>query len=545
MNASEGNVGLARIDRRISASISSFWLNACGVIILLATVASLISFGLNQWPGLHWDAAFFAPPVINVGVHNQWSFGGYTGFLLGRESILFDIHGFLHVVLFAKMLGVKDWSDYFFWIGIYNALTILVYAFLFYRTLVRNGIPSLLLASILSFIPAVILLGLQGRPEHLVILLLALPFLIFELWRRLDLAMFAAYVCCALILIASPLVGFAAGVIVSAVLLVHASSITSRNWSLRQFGWFVLVGGAVAILITQLFTPFSFFSWIASVVGEGEGSRNIDFEGIVSSYFHKRYGNTMLIPAWNFLISLALLFILIVLIERQAFLSLFLVAATGLYFNKRMNDYGYVAFIPVLLYIAIDRLRFPLGAMLSKIRYRYLLFLLILVGIVYSYVFAQYALLSFVLRAEGHSVVASRSFMQRYVGAYGHGERPLSIGYPLRRAPSLVVLGNAGLHFAGFNRPSSATPASPDTDLVEYERRFNTMVEFYLLPLPPSPKVQDIPKVIYLGNRRYDFLASEASPLSGRLAGIAGFSRLLMAYHHAYHYAIYKASLPS
>jgi hypothetical protein len=94
----------------------------------------LILFGLHQWPGLHWDAAFFAPPVINVGAHQQWSFGGYTPFLLGRQSPIYNFHGFLHVILFAKLFAVKTWSGYYCWIGVINAFTVLVYAYLFYRS---------------------------------------------------------------------------------------------------------------------------------------------------------------------------------------------------------------------------------------------------------------------------------------------------------------------------------------------------------------------------------------------------------------------------
>lgn len=524
------------------AILCSFWMNVCGLFILFTTIAFLVSFGLHQWPGLHWDSAFFAPPVLNVGAHQHWSFGGYSPFLLGRGSSNYDFHGFLHILLFAKLLHVSDWSDYFYWLGIYNAFTVVVYAYLYYRALVRSGAPSLLLVSTLTFMPAALLIGLQGRPEHLVVLLIAIPFLVFEVTQRLDWTMFAAYLCCALILITSPLLGIASSVIVVAILLSQLSLSSRRRWLIRQLGFFLLTVSCVTIIITELFTPLNVLSWLVNVAKEGEGLRNIDFEGIMSSYYHKRYGNTMLIPAWNMLASLAFLSILSCLIQRGASLALLLVVVAGLYFNKRMNDYGYAAFLPILLYIALDRVRFAVCGVLAGIRYRYLLFLIGLVGIIYAYVFSQYVVMSLALRADGHSLAVSRSFMLNHVGSYGQGDRLVSVGYPLRRAPSLVVLGNAGLNFVGFNSPSSKTPTAPDEDLLAFEKRYNTKVEYFLLPQPPSIKALNIPSSIYLGTRRYDFVVADASPFKGRLGRFAGFSRLLLAHHHAYHHAIYKAS---
>jgi hypothetical protein len=340
------------------------------------------------------------------------------------------------------------------------------------------------------------------------------------------------------------LVGLAAGVIMIVGLLSHASSISSRTWLLRQIGLFLMTGASVAIITTQLFTPFNFFSWVANVVMEGEGPRNLDFEGYLSQYYSLRYGLSMFFPGWNVLISVAMFIVLCVLIDRQAFLPLVLVIASGLYFNKRMNDYGYVAFLPLLLCIALDRVRFPLGTMLSKIRYRYLVGMLIILGSVYSFFFAQYSLMALVFRCEGHSLSDSRFFLQSHIDINGHGNQSVSIGYPLHWVPSLVVLGDAGVNFVGF-REHSSTASPPNGQLLEFEKKLNTKVKYYILPLPPSAKTLDIPDSVYLGDRRYDFLASEAAPLKGALANLLPLSRPLLFRHHAYHYAIYKAPFPS
>jgi hypothetical protein len=140
-----------------------------------------MAFGFLQWPGLHLDASFFAPVILSVARGKGWFYNGYPYFMVFNGDQVYDFHGILHVIIYGVLLRCMRWDSLFVSLAFLNILTCILYFFLYLGSLRRSGIASTLLASFFSVVPAVLCLGLQGRPEQLGPLIIAIPFFLREL----------------------------------------------------------------------------------------------------------------------------------------------------------------------------------------------------------------------------------------------------------------------------------------------------------------------------------------------------------------------------
>jgi hypothetical protein len=500
-----------------------------GLVLLGMMIGFLLFFGQFQWPGLHWDGAFFATPVLRFSSEGHWKFGSYTHWLITKPSRLYDFHGFLHVILFGKLLKADTWKDQFFWISILNVVTLLAYFFLFDRALRRSRVASFSLAVLFSFVPAVILLGIQGRPEHLQLLLVAVPFLFWELTAKENLALRSSYVIAGLMFIASPLPGLAYGVLVLLVLLVRVNGNCMRTEFIREFLLFSLIAIITAILAIEAFTPLSMASWLNNLLDEGVGV--LGFEGMLSQFYEHRLGFTMIVPFWNLLLVVSLFIIFVFLLERRQFIVIAIGFTAFLYFNKKMADYGYICFLPMLLVFAADWLRVARGHSLAGIRYRWVLAFATFVAAVYAFVFVQYALFSLALHSERHNLDLSRSRLDGLVGEYRNSASHVAVGYPAIRAPSFVVLGDGGDRF--IDLPYSKSPQSPNSWLSDYESSTRNNVRFYVLPLPSRFSLSDVPASLYVGDRRFDRIYVDRPLPDSPFTRFIVLERLRLAYHMA------------
>jgi hypothetical protein len=80
---------------------------------LLIIASIFVWLGYLEWPGMHWDANFFAPPVVNVANGRGWHFGGYAPFYFLKLGDAYTFHGFLHIILYGVILKAE--VDAFYW----------------------------------------------------------------------------------------------------------------------------------------------------------------------------------------------------------------------------------------------------------------------------------------------------------------------------------------------------------------------------------------------------------------------------------------------
>jgi hypothetical protein len=508
----------------------NFWFSFFpGLILLGLMIGFLLFFGQLQWPGLHWDAALFATPVLRVASEGEWKFGSYTEWLITKPSRLYDFHGFLHVILFGGLLKAASWKAQFFWISLFNVITVLAYVFLFDRALRRNGVQSFFLAVFFSFVPAVMLLGIQGRPEHLQLLLVAIPLLFWEITANGKLALRASYVIAGLMFIASPLSGLAYGVLILLALLVQSQGSRRPLPIIREILVLFLVASLTATLTAEIFTPMSIFSWLKSMLGEAVGVK--DFEGKLSQFYELRLGLSMIVPFWNLLVVFCVFIAFVFLLERRQFFAVGIGVLAFLYFNKKMADYGYICFLPALLVLAVDWSRVSRGQLLIGLRYRWILAIVAFVASAYAIVFVQYALFSLALQSDHHNLDVSRSRLDGLVGEYRSNSSHIAVGYPAVRTPSFVVLGDGGDRF--IDLPFKLYPEGPHPWIKDYESSTGNRVKFYVLPLPPQYGVKDAPASIFVGNRRFNRIFLDRPLSENSFTRFVKLDRLANAYHMA------------
>jgi hypothetical protein len=500
-----------------------------GLILLGLMIGFLLFFGQLQWPGLHWDAALFATPVLRFASEGEWKFGSYTEWLVTKPSRLYDFHGFLHVILFGGLLKAASWRAQFFWISLLNVITLLAYVFLFDRALRRNGVRSFFLAVYFSFVPAVMLLGIQGRPEHLQLLLVALPFLLWEITTDWKLALRSSYLIAGLMFIASPLPGLAYGVFILLALLVQSQGCRRPLPVAREVLILFLVASLTAALTTEIFTPISIFSWLKNMLGEGIGVK--DFEGKLSQFYELRLGLSMIVPFWNLLVVLCLFIAFVILLERRLYFAAGIGAFAFLYFNKKMADYGYICFLPALLVLAVDWSRVSCGQLLAGLRYRWVLMAVAFLAFAYAVVFAKYALFSLALQSDRHDLDVSRSRLEGLVGEFRSAPSHVAVGYPAVRAPSFVVLGDGGDRLIDLS--FTLYPKGPNPWMKDYELSTGNRVQFYVLPLPPMFTAKDVPASIYVGNRRFNRIFLDHPLPENQFTQFVTLDRLVLAYHMA------------
>jgi hypothetical protein len=500
-----------------------------GYVAMLSILSVLLWFGLYQWPGFHWDGAFFLTPILHAARGQGWTFGGYTYFLLERPTILYNFHGFLTVILFGSILRAASWQTIYLWCGVLNAAIFLVYTFLYHRALARHGHQSLILASSFGLIPAVLGIGVQGRPEHLGMLLVPIPLLILELTRRPQWALLVAYGACGLLLITSPLPGLAGFVIVAQVLLWRANH--SGRWRslFAELPVFLLLSLSLAAIVTRIFAPFNFFSWFREVALEGGEAKY--FEGAVAMIYESRLGLTMIAPFWNLLIVCGFIGVVILMLERRNRIGLVLLTCSALYFNRAMADYGYVSFVPLVILAGIEYPRLRRHGALASINDQWIFRSLCLFAMVYTFVFSQYFLQSIVLQRSGHSLATERARLEKNVGAGSSSSSRASIGFPGIRTPSMIVLGNGGIDYIDLDYPQIS--GSSVEALSRYERKFGRQLKYFVLPMMPFTSLKDVPASILLDGKRFDRVYGSETATRSALASFVILDRVQPAYHHA------------
>jgi hypothetical protein len=304
-----------------------------------------IAMGYAQWPGLHWDAACFTPPVFSTARGDGFAKPAYPVYNVRVPGEYFNFHGMLSVILFGKFLIAEDGVIFLRVLGFANAVTALMWWGAFRRTFTSQGdvLPRWmpLLAAVAAGSIAV---GLQGRPEHPAVAVAALPFL----FPRLNLFQrsFSLAVTAGLLFCCSPSSGVLAGTGVAVYLGLRPEY--NPTWFLK---WFCSTG-VLAVLFfccSFAFTPFGPLEWVSAL--REAASYALDF----SSHLYRfrnggLWGASLLLPFWNVVILFLWSLIFFLLLRRRRLLPLCVFSAVSLKHYSVFTDYGYACvYLPLLV----------------------------------------------------------------------------------------------------------------------------------------------------------------------------------------------------
>jgi hypothetical protein len=491
------------------------------LLMVLASLAVIaVFFFLNSigWPGLHWDAAFFAPVVTNVASGKGWIFDGYLAFLFLHGNNIYDFHGVLQPLIYGGLFRASSMASLLAWMSIINAATYIAYAVLFFLILKRNRRISFWKPLVFAVVPGVIVLGLQGRPEQLLPLLFSLPLLGAELGASSAVVFLLLPIISALACLTSPLPGLVYGVFCFVIMMAKGFSPAASRRSAYAFGIGALVALLMAMAAFQIFVPFGLVHWIQNIAFAGKSALNELPKTL--NFRAGRWGYTLPSPATNLMVVSASLLFLLELLVRRKVLS-FLVLASVLYWSSAtMGDYGYVTFVPLVLAFMLDAdlvSRFTLSSVLKP---RFLSRAALAISFLYLYIFGLYSFIGIGHFTSSSTYPQAASFLRRAGVVAEHPGRLHSpadvIGYPEVMAPSLVLLSDPHSSLttaeadsgdqavAGFIKKRSGPQKSGW--LLRYESMTGKRIRYYLHPqqYPFLPK--DLPATVNLDDQKFDLL---------------------------------------
>jgi len=532
---SERTVAKQRFSFRSSRQAVGELLFAC-LTLLLAAI--LVYFGGIGWPGLHWDASLFATPVINVATGKGWVFGSHTPAIVGLPDLAYDFHGLLHVIVYGVLLKAGTWSQFMFLQGMINALTFLIYTAIYAVLLCRcerPGLKPLATSVVLGSIPAVICLGLQGRPEQLAPLILAIPLVTFLFFSGKFTRLASLGLCLGLLATLSPL----AGIIFYTFCIGYC-----YVWNQAKFWPFIhdlaicgLLGAVVCLALVSTATPFSLAEWIANV-RSGNGGSGPSFEGILLRPVARKWGETFAAPAWSLAVLLltAIGFLRVWRIRGFRFLVMLMLVPSALYINAKACDYTYMSFLPFSIALCLESSSSPWKAETNSHR-KVGTFQLVLVGfgLLYFYVLANFFLIIITAPWSQLSMRAAIDSFQSTPAWRDLQREPIAIGFPETQSPSLVFLGNADKKFVSFS--PELMEGSSRMSLAGYERALGLRVRYYVLPQQYSLQSPYPPNEIAVGGKRF---ALQQSTWTGARTQLADKLSWPQSHGKRYSYAIYK-----
>lgn len=461
-------------------------------ILSLLVAMRFVFFGLKGWPGLHWDASLYATPVINVAKGLGWKFGNYAPLLVSHPDLNYDFHGFLHVFFFGQILKSADWASFFFYCGLTNAVTFLVWAWIFYTTFEgKSPIKRVFAALFFGLIAGGVALGTQGRPEHLVVLLSSIPVISYKILKKgtgfnLSLAMITGIFFCF-----SP----TSGVIMGAVLILWLG-LNDEDKSALLLLYKIAVYGCISVgvifFLRSAIGETSFADWLLASRGHAKASQC----AFKASYW---WGASLDAPFWEIFLWMTYFLIFAELTLRKAFTSLFLcsVMAIYLYLGPTLVDYGYVVFYPL---ICLFLLRFDLklyrycNGLISRKR---ISIILAIMAIAYTGFFCRKCLLFELYQYQGVKFESTRDEVLQIIG----NEKKIggAVAFHSNAMPSLISVGEVGVDYIAF-MPTKTKDEGWNYVLSKYEDLYGRRVNYLICP----QAYRGVPhENLYLGNRKF------------------------------------------
>lgn len=504
--------GFTDICRSAMVSWSARWFDWPCRAAVFSLAMLFFGFGLLQWPGLHWDACFFATPVINVASGNGWVFGGFADVLVRNGTRNYDSHGVVHVLIFGVLLKADTWERYLALCGAVNALTFLSWTFLFRRTLNRADSASFPRTHSLlcGLIAGIIAIGLQGRPEHLAPLLISCPLLLREFGLSARLFETLIYCLGGVLLMLSPASG-----LVMAMGVAFWISYRFENQNNCRFFFSLLTAvsaAAVSAFLISLLCPFSILSWFSRLL-TAQGNAPIFVDRLFRLNPKGLSGISMDAPLWNVIILAATWLVVSTLFRRKKFIGLAMFSLLALYLWPKLTDYGYVSFIPLLLIYLIGRPTTALPAIVRPGSRLAIHRMQTILGTLYAITFVRTALLALIHWQSGTTMAAARESL-RSLSALEWRESNTATAFHGWSRPSFIVFGDGGERFL-IGTPG-LRDGPRDQGLIDYTRKFHRQIEYFVYPQvhAGSPEQE-----LFIGSERcqliYDGWVADRAKLLG------------------------------
>ena len=525
------NLSLNRFSPRLSIESGA----VVQAIFLLIIASIFVWFGYIEWPGMHWDASFFSPPVVNVASGRGWRFGGYAPFYFLNLGDAYTFHGFLHIILYGVILKAVTWQRLTLLMGFLNAATYISYFVLYKQVLYRNNVYNQILPFILAFVPGTLALGLQGRPEQLLLLLFFVPAMLWSLSFSGLRWLLPSAVVAGLALLTSPLPGtiFSLGIL---LFYVYSESRRPLRLLLHLLLASILLF-VTAFLTTRMFTPLDLIPWFNETRTTG-GAVFLGYKYIFGITQYK-WGFSLISPLWNlaFLFSLSLVFLF--LLRSKSYLVIGLLALSMYLFSPRLLDYGYSVFLPLSLIICLDRKSFLMLRLPSWFSFPKTLILVTAWASLYLYVFLSYLALASGIGFKPYLASSARSELGRQLSLAGYEKnRSLVVYNGTKPSWSAVADGSTGyVVFDSIYGRLAVNSAS----LTLYEKSTGRNLEFYILPQIFPFYRWNLPNEIVLDDYKFQLIYNNWSDLSAPLERILSPSGISQDFR----FALYKRVISS
>ena len=437
-----------------------------GYFLVAAGIVLFVLFGLFKWPGLHWDGSLYTTPILNLASGNGWRFGSYTHQLVERPSDEYSIHGVLYPIFFGILLKTSTYESLFLWSGIINALTFVIYTFLFYRCL-NIRYAKIVTASLFGFVAGFVCLELQGRPEHLAPLIISIPLLAREFNASKNYSKYLSYITIGLLFILSPIPGVMYGMGVLFWL--------GQNKSGKKLWAEIIIAGLIAavtsVLLIELFCEFSTITWLTNTFLSGAHTTTPkDWSRLTSIGFFLRA------PAWNFLVLIVLTLIFINLCAKKQLIILIIWFLLGLYLLPYVQYYGYTGFFPLLLLMIAGKSNNWLK--IGNLGKKYLGIFSFIFSLLYLAVLARITLLFLLYVQYGTSFAEAKLTLGRLTKELNPESE--SVAFLWLSDPSFVALSQPPEFFMAA--APSLVEKGLDPLLSKYEAKFNKQMKYFILP---------------------------------------------------------------
>lgn len=487
-------------------------------LILLISVPGVYGYfqylGGSGFPGLHWDASLYSTVIINAANGRGWIFDSFAWALVANPERQYTGHGFLSILVHGVLLKADSWRTLEHQFVYCNTITYVLW-FAVFSVGINGSRFRLLNAALSAFLTSYMTMCLQGRPEHLAAILLAVPAFLWSSGRR-DTSFHVCWaVISGLLFCTSPALGLLSAMFT--VVLLGADARKRGQW--KTVCWLIASGAlsiAVSCLVLATLHPFGMLTWISDTVYGSATAPDL-------SMFFFSFGRTMIlglsvsVPFWNVIALSAMVYGFWRLSTERAYFLAALFLLFSVQCILRMADYGVVSMFPMLMALSRSAMcRFQV----TDLRRICLATPQVACLIASGFTFQQ----AFAINESGNTRDVSAQRIMDICGADS------VVAYHMNCRPSLVTLHAPSIKYVG-TIPERVPFVGADTFYRKLEIVTGAQVEWFIYPQTyrGSP-----PEAIYLGSTRFDLIFSDWTIDRYRVVGIP-----LVGRKPGFHVAIY------
>jgi hypothetical protein len=456
---------------------------------------------------MHWDAPFFLRPVLNVATGSGWRFDGYLSHFAQKGNDIYDFHGILHILFYGLLLRCQAWEWLSIWMGVINVLTFILYYGLYKKFLRGSGISLRFLPVLFAIIPAVIAIGLQGRPEQLGMPLMALPLLLYGRLPSYGAWLAISGVMSGFVVVSSPLLGavYTCGFLI-AIWIISSGRLLL---SLRDGACFVFTGVMTVVVMINAFTPYEAREWAVRTIAVGQTA--FDSKKFLFGFWPYRWGFTLIAPLWNFVTMIALGLSAWALARRRFFLPLTVGIAVITIAAPRMLDYSILPFLPLALCGLCHRQTYLSLGQIWSLNHCIALKITSIWAILFAYVLGAWLAESISAGKHFNAAFASRRFLAELLPRELLYDRSIAVGYQGLARPSPLVLLNPRIHAIEILvhvGPGGYWSSDGKNELKSYQNKQGTKIQYFIFPQKFPFLTKDLPVCIAIDGRTFRLIKS-------------------------------------